>query len=1031
MFGSLNYGVGNINCELAGAGGNLPPPTVAVSTTASAGQNDSTGGVSSQIVGQALGEVMSEATTGSCYQQLSNSYGTPSLQFLQQHTLQQMYNNPQQVYNMVTPAGGLQLQMGTQVLVSNVQGQTQSHQVHHTQTQGQQLLGLAEQFLMDDATTAATNHFVGSNANEFGISLSLSKGNTSPTQDKIQKGSGTPHQCNLCRREFKKRSLLRKHVALMHEGYSPGQSTQTGPTQQRPVPVHSRLWCVEAECEFQSENCGKLALHLEESHGKRLEKMNVRLSSLREFFKWKNNLEETSRVKFILTSGSIVRTQPDSANFIFECHRSAALGAQHRLKQKHMGENKLDVMEKAVQEILPTNLSVPESQEEEIYLLDIIEENLKEFQDLDETSVRKGRNRTSGSAVILGVPCCAYIEIQVSLISGAVVATGCISHAGHDPEEKIFRPPDCVLGKLKGMIEAGHSKDELSAGLMTWTKHHLSDGSWKLLDSMSSTNSDLFLHIRALVRKIFEHVSVITRLTSEHYWVDFMETLAELFEVERRIGTIRKTMDAKLKDTGGAHEGRAKELAALETELCYFVLCYGTDRHQLRKFLKYGQDYAADCRLGDIRYRAQFSNVLETPIYDPSAALFKHNTELSATADRLQKFGDYSQKKKTTRASKNIYHRKLIGSDDDSEYNCWSDEELEDVIPRRWPQPTPSKPLSTLEEKRLEKNLKRKQVPVLNVDPILKEKILAMRVMAANAYDDNAKKDVQEKISAGVLRKRGRTKRESTSNAQNAKNKLHARKGKNTKIVGGKRLKAKQKYQKKRQNHCASNSNERDAQRGENKAGEEKDSKEPIESSKGCGKSSSIGYRRKKPKALTNAKVAISNEDNCEQTDEVTEDNMVPAPIVIREIKMDGPSGKKPRIVKILATEPGQSIDQATIVVEAPPQTPQPGHIEGSTAKEVAINADNAKRTPMVSLLRQDANLFTGGRSLLKPMPTISLLKPRERLFSSPNKTNSIQTKSSLTHALPNGDNFFERELLQNFDESALQIPQLHRIIDE
>lgn len=62
---------------------------------------------------------------------------------------------------MVTPAGGLQLQMGTQVLVSNVQGQTQSHQVHHTQTQGQQLLGLAEQFLMDDATTAATNHFVG------------------------------------------------------------------------------------------------------------------------------------------------------------------------------------------------------------------------------------------------------------------------------------------------------------------------------------------------------------------------------------------------------------------------------------------------------------------------------------------------------------------------------------------------------------------------------------------------------------------------------------------------------------------------------------------------------------------------------------------------------------------------------------------------------------------------------------------------------------------------------------------------------
>lgn len=71
------------------------------------------------------------------------------------------------------------------------------------------------------------------------------------------------------------------------------------------------------------------------------------------------------------------------------------------------------------------------------------------------------------------------------------------------------------MAPISGMIEAGHSKDELSAGLMTWTKHHLSDGSWKLLDSMSSTNSDLFLHIRALVRKIFEHVSVITRLVNK------------------------------------------------------------------------------------------------------------------------------------------------------------------------------------------------------------------------------------------------------------------------------------------------------------------------------------------------------------------------------------------------------------------------------------------------------------------------------------------------------------------------------------
>ena len=84
--------------------------------------------------------------------------------------------------------------------------------------------------------------------------------------------------------------------------------------------------------------------------------------------------------------------------------------------------------------------------------------------------------------------------------------------------------------------------------------------------------------------------------------------------------------------------------------------------------------------------------------------------------------------KKSFTVSKPKYARQLVGSDDDSEYECWSGEEILYVVPRRWPPASLTKQ-GTLEATRIEKNMKRKIVPALYIKPEFRQKILAMRVV--------------------------------------------------------------------------------------------------------------------------------------------------------------------------------------------------------------------------------------------------------------------------------------------------------------
>lgn len=108
--------------------------------------------------------------------------------------------------------------------------------------------------------------------------------------------------------------------------------------------------------------------------------------------------------------------------------------------------------------------------------------------------------------------------------------------------------------------------------------------------------------------------------------------------------------------------------------------------------------------------------------------------------------------KKSSPMKKQKYSRQLLGSDDDSEYDYWTDDEISDVVPRRWP-PAPLTKQGTLEEKRIEKNMKRKIVPALDIKPELREKILAMRVLQEREAREAEDSPKSKKPSKGEKRR--------------------------------------------------------------------------------------------------------------------------------------------------------------------------------------------------------------------------------------------------------------------------------------
>lgn len=187
----------------------------------------------------------------------------------------------------------------------------------------------------------------------------------------------------------------------------------------------------------------------------------------------------------------------------------------------------MDVMEKALQEILPGN-----SRNESAHRLEIVEHD-----DIDSTDSRRSEqtvqvqksNQSSNPAPVKNVtksanhaiaivgfrrtqnisPCVAHIRAEVSHVAGTVKVEACLSHYGHELD-RVPRPPDCVLGRLRQQMQT-LSRSEIENQLPSWTKHDLTETTWRNLESQTPSTSSLFAQFRSLLKRTFEHIAVISR----------------------------------------------------------------------------------------------------------------------------------------------------------------------------------------------------------------------------------------------------------------------------------------------------------------------------------------------------------------------------------------------------------------------------------------------------------------------------------------------------------------------------------------
>ncbi|XP_028966358.1 uncharacterized protein LOC114828002 [Galendromus occidentalis] len=579
--------------------------------------------------------------------------------------------NPTDPYHQTPYGQQLFLQQPVQVYAQ------QAYNVLPPPNGAQQIL--SEHFVFDESLP---NHLqLGSGIED----LNVAAGKNGAPSKKNRNASAKLLACETCTKEFRHRSTLRKHIITAHR-----EDTRSLPS----------FWCNETNCDFQCDCVDALLKHLREGHGRQMEALKMSFASFSDFYSWKNHLEESERVKFLLSKGEIVEGE-NSTVFHYQCHRAQGL------TEPSCRVPPLDVMEKALQEILPQNRDVGNV----AHRLEIVDDD-----EIESTDSRRSIRRMQNSS-----PCVAHMRVTVSQTSGNVEVAGCRTHYGHELD-RVPRPPDCVLGKLRQQMQK-LSRTEIEAQLSSWTKHDLTQTTWKNLENQSPSTCTLFAQFRSLLKRTYEHIAVITRTNGQYYWMDPMECLADLFQAEHKLKNIRERMTSKVRAAGCA----PFESNSVGMDLCYSLLSFANDRDQLKKLLKHGLDYADDARSTDVRYSTNFSSLANSTVYDPSVVLFKSIPgalslpELSL--DRLRA----SMTKRNSPVKKQKYARQLVGSEDDSEYDCWSDDEIVDVVPRRW-QPVTTAKQGTLEGRRIEKNMKRKIVPALDIKPELREKILAMRI---------------------------------------------------------------------------------------------------------------------------------------------------------------------------------------------------------------------------------------------------------------------------------------------------------------
>ncbi|XP_022660025.1 uncharacterized protein LOC111249861 [Varroa destructor] len=390
-----------------------------------------------------------------------------------------------------------------------------------------------------------------------------------PRRTKVDKSD---HHCKICDKYYSNRKQLRKHVNSFHPE-EPFEMTSKN------LNLDRVNWCLEKGCDFRHDRNHIFTKHLEEKHRIVAERIDRKFNTFAEYERWKTEIEESQKIKFVAGDGYYWRLTKDgrrvSRQHLF-CHKAKefnTVGKKVTLRMEGHTEDEIERLVKPTWNKITESLA-KETQAKKNLLahrnnsvaVNGADDNSSEKEEnievaVDEMEVirrlvpgkqnliKTARTNSKGGCFLFS-QCTAYLHVTIFEHDRSVHVDGCLSHYGHDPvlEHDIFDLPESVVSKIKQRFVMGHSLEEVRCfAANQWPHFCLKDGA---LEGIRDRNLRriLFKQYYAPFTNIFERVVDISRTINQFYYVEPEGILVTLLNIEHTLHDLHKQLVKKVNE---------------------------------------------------------------------------------------------------------------------------------------------------------------------------------------------------------------------------------------------------------------------------------------------------------------------------------------------------------------------------------------------------------------------------------------------------------------------------------------------------
>ncbi|OQR70175.1 hypothetical protein BIW11_11801 [Tropilaelaps mercedesae] len=390
-----------------------------------------------------------------------------------------------------------------------------------------------------------------------------------PRRTKVLKSD---HHCKICDKYYSNRKQLRKHVNSFHPE-EPFEITSKN------LNLDRVNWCLEPGCDFRHDRNHVFTKHLEEKHSILAERIERRFDTFAEYEKWKVEVEESRKIKFVAGDGYYWRLTKEgrrvSRQHLF-CHKAKefnTVGKKVAFRMEGHTEEEIELLVKptwnkiteslaretqAKRDSLAQRNAGPAKGAEDNSLesgenLDVAVDEMEVIRRLvpgKRNLIKTARTNSKGGCFLFS-QCTAYLHVTIYEHDRSVHVEGCLSHYGHEPllEHGIFDLPESVVARLKQRFVKGHPLEDVRAFAAShWPHIRFRPGA---LEEVRDRNLRriLFKQYHAQFANIFERVVDISRTIKQFYFVEPRDVLVTLLDIEHTLHDLHKQLVRQINDT--------------------------------------------------------------------------------------------------------------------------------------------------------------------------------------------------------------------------------------------------------------------------------------------------------------------------------------------------------------------------------------------------------------------------------------------------------------------------------------------------